>query len=146
MEEKGKGFLSLTAIGIIVFLVSMTFVLVLLATPAAAQPVKVWVNAPEHVEEGATFIATIGVNSIEDFCAGIFDLSFDHKVAKVEEVTDGCIDNTEIPVTMWAHMDSDTIKVMLELPGRHGIYLDSSSDNTITGNTMNSNGIFIFHP
>lgn len=118
MEEKGKGsrrVLSRAVRGMIVLLLLMVFVL--LATPAVAQPVKVWANAPEHIAEGGTFVATIGVNSIEDFCAGIFDLSFDHEVAKVEDVTDGCIDDTVISVIMWAHMDSDTIRVLFELPG-----------------------------
>jgi hypothetical protein len=46
----------------------------------------------------------------------MFDLTFDHKVVKVDDVTDGSIDDTEIPVTMWDEMDSDTIRVMLELP------------------------------
>jgi cobalamin biosynthesis Mg chelatase CobN len=35
---------------------------------------------------------------------------------KVDDVTDGSIDDTEIPVAMWDDMDSDTIRVMLELP------------------------------
>lgn len=71
MEEKGKGsrrVLSLAIRGMIVLLLLMVFVL--LATPAAAQPVEIWVNAPEYVAEGATFVATIGVNSIEDFWGG----------------------------------------------------------------------------
>ena len=47
----------------------------------------------------------------------MFDLAFDHKVVKVEDVTDGGIEDTVIPVSMWAPMDSDTIRVLLELPG-----------------------------
>jgi hypothetical protein len=59
---------------------------------------------------------TIDVEGITDFNSGMFDLTFDHKVVKVDDVTDGSIDDTEIPVTMWDEMDSDTIRVMLELP------------------------------
>ncbi len=59
---------------------------------------------------------TIDVEGITDFNSGMFDLTFDHKVVNVDDVTDGSIDDTEIPVAMWAPMDSDTIKVMLELP------------------------------
>ncbi len=114
-EKDSRKVILLTMRGMAILLIFIAFVL--LATPAAAQPVKVWVNAPEYVEEGATFVAAIGVNSINDFNAGMFDLSFDHNVAKVEDVPDGCIDDTEIPVAMWAHMDSDTIRVMLELSG-----------------------------
>jgi hypothetical protein len=79
-------------------------------------PVKVSVNAPEYVGEKETFDVTIDVEGITDFNSGMFDLTFDHKVVEVDEVTDGSIDDTEIPVAMWADMDSDTIRVMLELP------------------------------
>ena len=85
--------------------------------PPSSGIVKVRVNAPEYVEEGATFVATIGVNSIEDFYAGIFDLSFDHSVVKVIDVEDGCIDRDTIPVMMWAPMERDTIRMFLCLPG-----------------------------
>jgi len=78
---------------------------------------EVRVNAPEYVEEGATFVVTIDVNYIEDFCGGMFDLSFDRSVVKVTDVEDGCIDRETIPVEMWAPMERDTIRVLLDLPG-----------------------------
>ena len=121
MEEKGKDsgmVLKLpTMRGIVVLLVSMTFVLVLLVTPAAAQPVKVWVNAPEYVEEGASFVATIDVDNIRDFNMGIFDLSFNSSVVVVTDVEDGRLNEVTIPVDMWKFMDENTIKVFLEISG-----------------------------
>ena len=104
MKRKDSGMVVMpTKRGMAILLLLMTFVL--LATPAAAQPVKVWVNAPEHVEEGATFVATIGVNSIDDFNAALFDLSFNSSLVKITDVSDGCLDGTIIPVEMWAFMD-----------------------------------------
>ena len=94
--------------------IAVTFLAV---TSVMAQEAVVTVNAPEYVEEKETFDVTIDVEGITDFNNGMFDLAFDHKVVKVEDVEDGNIDDTEIPVTMWAPMDSDTIKVMLELSG-----------------------------
>ena len=123
MEERGKSSgritkLSMTGTGMPVLLVSMAIAFAFLAvTPVMAQEAEVTVNAPEYVEEKETFDVTIDVEGITDFNNGMFDLIFDHKVVKVEDVEDGSIDNTEIPVTMWAPMDSDTIKVMLELSG-----------------------------
>ena len=80
-------------------------------------PIQVKVNAPEYVEEGETFEVFIDVDDIENFNAGQFDLTFDHKVVEVKKVTDGSIDDTEIPIAMWDEMDSDTIKVFPELSG-----------------------------
>jgi hypothetical protein len=84
--------------------------------PPSPGIVEVRVNVPEYVEEKETFDVTIDVEGITDFNSGMFDLTFDHKVVNVDDVTDGSIDDTEIPVAMWAPMDSDTIIVMLELP------------------------------
>ncbi len=76
----------------------------------------VTVNAPEYVEEGEIFYVTIDVDYIEDFNAGMFDLSFDHKVVKVKDVSDGSIDDMEMPIYYWDHIDSDTIAVISGFP------------------------------
>jgi hypothetical protein len=124
MEEKGKNSgkilkLSMPGMGISVLLVLILIAIAatfLTVTPVIAQAAEVTVNAPEYVEEKETFDVTIDVEGITDFNSGMFDLTFDHKVVNVDDVTDGSIDDTEVPVAMWAPMDSDTIKVMLELP------------------------------
>ncbi len=122
MEERGKNSgrilklpLSGTGISVLLVLIAIT-VAFLSVAPVMAQQAEVSVNAPEYVEEKETFAVTIAVEGITDLNSGMFDLTFDHKVVKVDDVTDGSIDDTEIPVTMWADMDSDTIRVMLELP------------------------------
>ena len=110
--------LPMTGTDMPVLLVSMAIAAAFLSvTPVMAQQAEVSVNAQEYVGEKETFDVTIDVEGITDFNNGMFDLVFDHKVVKVEDVEDGNIDDTEIPVTMWAPMDSDTIKVMLELSG-----------------------------
>ena len=122
MEERGKTSgkilkLPMSEAGMSVLLVLIAIAVAFLAVaPVIAQEAEVSVNAPEYVEEKETFDVTIDVEGITDFNSGMFDLTFDHKVVKVDDVTDGSIDDTEIPVTMWDDMDSDTIRVMLELP------------------------------
>ena len=124
MEERGKNSgkilkLPMSGAGISVLLVLILIAIAatfLTVTPVIAQAAEVSVNAPEYVEEKETFDVTIDVEGITDFNSGMFDLTFDHKVVKVDDVTDGSIDDTEIPVAMWDDMDSDTIRVMLELP------------------------------
>ena len=122
MEERGKNSgeilklpMSGTGMSVLLVLIAIT-VAFLTVAPVMAQEAEVTVNAPEYVEEKETFEVTIDVEGITDFNSGMFDLTFDHKVVKVDDVTDGSIDDTEIPVAMWDDMDSDTIRVMLELP------------------------------
>ncbi len=128
MGEKGTSSgritkLSMTGAGMTVLLVSIVIAIAftsLAVTPVMAQEeakVTVMVNAPEYVGEKETFDVTIEVNNIEDFNAGQFDLTFDHKVVEVKKVSDGSIDDTEIPITMWDEVDSDTIRVFPELSG-----------------------------
>ena len=123
MEEKGevsRGGCMLSKVGTAVFLLSVVVTLVSLAVaPVMAQEdvVTVTVNAPKLVVEKGTFEVTIDVDSIMDFNTGLFDLYFDHKVVEVEDVTDGSIDGTTIPIEMWLFMDGrDKIRVMVNLP------------------------------
>ena len=102
-------------LGMVVLLLSLFFVL--LATPAAAEPVKVLVNAPEYVVEGGTFVATIDVDNLTNFTSGMFDVSFNSSVVVITDVEDGRLDGETIPVEMWAFMDEDTIRVLVEIPG-----------------------------
>jgi hypothetical protein len=93
-------------------------------------PVKVEVNAPEFVAVGGTFTATIDVvDDVANFNMALFDLSFDSNVVNVTDVAAGSLDGTVIPVTSWAFIDSNTIKVMCELSGVAGV---SGSGNLAT--------------
>ena len=85
-------------------------------------PVNVEVNAPEFVDAGGTFTATIDVvDDIANFNMALFDLTFDSSVVKVTNVTDGSMDGTAIPITTWDFVDSNTIRVMCELSGVTGV-------------------------
>ena len=132
MEERGKSnkrILGLPMIrtGMTVLLVAIAIAFTSLAvTPVIAEEetevtVTVTVNAPEYIGEGETFEVFIDVGDIENFNAGQFDLTFDHKVVEVKKVTAGSIDDTKIPIAMWGKdemdPDPDTIKVFPELSG-----------------------------
>ena len=107
-----------------VLFVAVTIAFVSLAVaPVMAQEaeVTVTVNAPESVEKGESFEVTIDVDSITDFNTGLFDLCFDHKVVKVEDVTDGSIDDIAIPIDMWDEIDKGTIRVFSTVPETTGV-------------------------
>ena len=126
MEEKGevsRGGSRLPKVGtIFLLLVAIAFVSLAVA-PVMAQEdvVTVTVNAPELVVEKGTFEVTIDVDSITDFNTGLFDLSFDHKVVEVEDVTDGSIDDIAIPIGMWDDMDKGSIRVFFTVPEATGV-------------------------
>jgi len=79
----------------------------------AAQEVEVRVNAPEYVEERATFDATIDVNDVTALNSAQFDLSFDSSVIKVSDVNEGEIDGEDVPIFDWRFVDTDTDTVMV---------------------------------
>ena len=119
-KMKGKGCekilnLSRVMAGMAVLLLLVGFMLP--ATSAVAEPVKVRVNVPEHIDEGATFIATIGVKGIKNLTAAQFDLSFNSSVVLVTDVKDGRLDEEIIPVILWASIEENTIRVLLYTPG-----------------------------
>ncbi|MBC2745970.1 MAG: hypothetical protein HF975_02985, partial [ANME-2 cluster archaeon] len=77
------------------------------------------VNAPEVVS--GTFNATIDIADITNFDSGQFDLSFDASVVNVTGVDSGSIDGTEVPIDMWRFLDTDTIRVIFNLPDTTGV-------------------------
>ncbi len=101
---------------VVLFLISMALVFAITTVVAEEGEVEVKVNAPEYVEEKETFDVTIDVDSVTELTWSQFDLLFDKSVVKVEEVTEGRIVDTEIPIADWARMDSDTITVMTSVP------------------------------
>ena len=83
--------------------------------------VKVRVNAPEMVNTGETFDATIDVDNILEFNSGQFDLSFDSSVVNVIEVRDGEINGETVPIFMWDSVDADTLRVLVNMPMGVGV-------------------------
>jgi hypothetical protein len=120
MEGKGKSSkLSMAWRGIAVLLLSLAIAFTaLVLTPVMAQEgaVTITVNAPEYVDEGATFAATIDVDSVTDLNSAQFDLSFDSSVVRVSDVKDGKINGEDIPIAMWVlNPAKDTMRVIANL-------------------------------
>ena len=90
-----------------------------LAAQGTGATLNVTVNAPGYVE--GTFDASIDVNSVADFNSGQFDLAFDSSVVNVTDVTDGSLDGEAIPVSDWERLDTDTIRVILDVSGIAGV-------------------------
>jgi hypothetical protein len=82
---------------------------------------RVRVNAPEDVEKGERFEATIDVDSIKNFNTGLFDLSFNSNVVNVTDVVNGRLDGETIPADRWDFIAENTIRVLLDMPGTKGV-------------------------
>ncbi|NAS89060.1 hypothetical protein C4E24_04910 [ANME-1 cluster archaeon AG-394-G21] len=103
-------------------------------------PVGVEVNAPELVDAGGSFTATIDVlKDVANFNMALFDLTFDSSVVKVTDVTEGSLDGTAVPITSWELIDTNTIKVMCELSGVTGVN-GSGNLATITFDVVGKSG------
>ena len=82
---------------------------------------NVEVNAPDCVNVGGTFDATIDVTDIDDLNSGGFMLSFDSSVVNVTDVEPGKIIGTELPLAGWGFEKSNKVKVLFKLPGENGL-------------------------
>jgi hypothetical protein len=102
-------------------ILSIALLVSLMIGAAAAEDadVNVRVNAPEYVSD--TFEVTIDIENVTDLDMGQFDLIFDHDVLCVDDVRSGNIDDTEIPVDMWAAMDDNRIRIIFNLDGVDGV-------------------------
>ena len=126
MAVKGKSSkLSIAWRGIAVLLLSLAIVFTsLVAAPVMAQEtaVTVTVNAPEYVDEGGTFVATIDVDSVTDLNSAQFELSFDKNVVKVSDVEKGEINGEDVPVFDWRlNPDKDTVRVIIMMTIGEGV-------------------------
>ena len=92
---------------------------IILATPIAADPTSVSLNAPEMMD--GDFSVTIDMINVVDLDAGQFDLYFDPAAVRVVSVDDGNIGGTTIPIDNWAAIGEDGIRVLFNLPGIDGV-------------------------
>ncbi len=81
--------------------------------------VPVTVNAPKVVS--GTFDATIDIADVTNLDSGQFDLSFDSDVVNVTGIDSGSMGATTVPLEDWTFRDSDTVRVLFNLPGANGV-------------------------
>ena len=101
---------------------AILILLAVLATHAAA--VTVSVDAPEYVS-GNGFDVEIKIDDIDDLDSGQFDISFNSSVVNVtdldDDVEDGEIGDTTVPIENCYFMGANTIRLLFNLPGVSGV-------------------------
>ena len=122
MKEKGKSskgnknlkWTGIAVLFVLILILTMSFAV----TPVIAQEVEVRVNAPEYVEEGATFVATIDIEDVTDLNSAQFDLSFDPDVVKISDVNEAKIGGEDISIWWVLNPDKDAVRVIIMMdPG-----------------------------
>ena len=118
--------LSMASITVLLILTAIAVTsLAVVPVIVAAQTVEVRVNAPEYVEERATFVATIDVDDVTDLNSAQFELSFDSSVVKVNnvrrDITEGEIDGDEVPIFMCDDVSADSVMVLIMMPIGDGV-------------------------
>ncbi|MFH1032029.1 MAG: cohesin domain-containing protein [Chloroflexota bacterium] len=98
--------------------------LALLAVPAsptiAANAVSIGVTTAQ-VAEGSSFIARVNIDSVIDFDAAQYDITYNPAVIQVTGVTAGLIGSTTIPVSQWGDITPGTTRVINNVPNAPGV-------------------------
>jgi len=101
---------------------AILILLAVLATHAAA--VTVSVDAPDYVS-GNNFDVEIEIDDVDDLDSGQFDISFNLSVVNVtdldDDVEDGEIGDTTVPIENCYFMNANTIRLLFNLPGVSGV-------------------------
>jgi hypothetical protein len=106
----------------ILALVTLAALLLGSVTSAMAQgAVTVSINAAAEVVKDTNITASVDIANVTDFDAGQFDVSFNESVLRLDDVTSGLIDATEIPVTLWNKISPGTYRVIVNVPGVPGV-------------------------
>ena len=81
--------------------------------------VVVSIDAPDLVAPGDDFIAWVDIVNVENLDAAQYDVVFDDTVLRLDDVTDGTVDGTVIPVDIWNDVDGRVI-IVQNVPGLVG--------------------------
>jgi len=92
--------------------------------PVFAQDAQttVMVVAPATVAPGADFTVSINISQLQNFDAGNYDVSYNPAVLRLDNVTNGQIGTTLIPVSMWSsNATAGIAHIVQNVPGVSGV-------------------------
>ena len=83
--------------------------------------VTVSINAPPEVGENSDFTADVVISQVYNFDAASYNVSVDDSVLRLDNVTNGQIDTTVIPVDIWNEISPGTYTIIQNVPGLAGV-------------------------
>jgi subtilisin family serine protease len=90
-------------------------------TVVAAGTVTVSVDAPATAAPDSDFTANIDITQVTDLDSCNYDITFDHLVLRLDDITSGLIGSTEIPVDMYNELGAGEYRVIQNIPGVAGV-------------------------
>lgn len=87
----------------------------------------VTINAPDNARFGSDFTASINIDNVTDLTAATYTVTFDPEVLRLDQVTEGSINSTTIPVGAYNESPDGTLKIVQSLPMSEGISSVSGS-------------------
>jgi len=87
-------------------------------------PTQVSLISPERVRSGEAFWVEVRVDSVKDFDAANYDITYNPDVIEVIGVTSGVIGGTAIPVDMWGFIPTGvqgTVRLINNVPNVPGV-------------------------
>jgi V8-like Glu-specific endopeptidase len=85
------------------------------------QAVAVRVSAPDEVMVDADFVVKVDIAQVTDLDACQYDITFDPRVLRLDDVTAGEVDSTGIPVDVFNELSSGTWRIVQNVPGLDGV-------------------------
>jgi hypothetical protein len=82
--------------------------------------ISVCVGVPDQVAADSDFLVNINISEVSDFDATDFDISFNPEVIRLDDVTDGLIGSTPIPINGYSEIIPGTGRVICNLAGATG--------------------------
>lgn len=90
--------------------------------PVAAQgDVTISINIPDTVQPDGDITVTIDISHVENFDATNYDVSFDSTVLRLDNVTDGKIGGTIIPVDIYNEISPGRYRIVQNIAGLSGV-------------------------
>ena len=108
-------------------ILSIVTILALLLSSGVAVPaialgeVTVSINAPAEVLPGGNFTATVNITQVANLDATNYDVSFNSAVLSLNNVTNGNIGGTSIPIDIWNERSAGTFTIVQNVPGLNGV-------------------------
>jgi hypothetical protein len=84
-------------------------------------PNHVHIEAPDELANCTNFTARVHVNVLVDFDSASYNITYNASVLDVNDVTDGNVNFTDIPVTNYSFPQSGVLWIQNDVPGNPGV-------------------------
>jgi len=99
----------------------VTLLLLLLLAPTHASATSVDLNVPPDTLAGTNVTVPVMITDVTNFDAGQFDIVFDPTKATLLSISNGSINSTQIPVSIYAELEPGHWRAVVNVPSFPGV-------------------------